>query len=683
VFLRHWRFLLTLSAPGLLGLSCAHAERARGPVVEKLSITGNHALDDAVIREAIATRATSWFPLAPARRLDRNVWATDQQRVERLYRAYGFYQAEVEDAVDVVGEDKVRLSLSIHEGQPTRVTKVEVSGLDALPAAHRQEVLEQVTLKEGDVFLEEPWEELDDGILATLRSLGYAEAKVQPLATVDLATREAVLELRVEPGVRYRFGEVRVVRVGPGIVEPWRVEEQVREALAFERYYSPEALARAQARLVRLNVFGAARVLPGKGNPETGILPVIVEVSEVPPRELSFGFGVNIEQFRQGAQVSADFTHRDFLGGLRLLRLSAEGGWAFIPNIYTRLGAGDLVAKHGPVARLRAELWQPRLFRPNLALRTRAEVERELEPAYDLFGGSGRVGLVWRPRPWFTVETSYNLEAYRLQAGHLLFSEDTRFLFGCEEGCTLSYLEQLVGLDRRDDPQEPREGYYLGLSVQGGGGPLGGSFDYVRIVPDVRGYLSFGPARRLTLAARLRLGTLLPLSGGLGETPVVVRFFSGGDAMRGFSVQRLSPIRLVAREENGEVDLEPVPVGGNGLLESSLELRYALTENLVLAGFLDAGFVTPGPLRIRPSFIAENLYLGVGVGARYRTPVGPIRFDFAIRPDIGPPLPFYLPHGELPALPAQGCLGLGRGSPSRAGAPEGWCALHLSVGEAF
>jgi translocation and assembly module TamA len=675
--------MLALMGVCLLGSSCAPRGRARGPVVERLSLVGNEAVEDGAIRESIATRETSWVPFSPRRRFDPNVWATDQQRVERLYQSRGFYQVRVEDAVDEVAEERVRLSLVISEGPPTRVTEARVLGLDALPDSHRQRVLEQVTLQEGDVFLEAAWERMDDDIVAALRALGYAEARVRPLAAVDLGTQEARLELRVEPGARYRFGEVRVEQQGPATVEPWRIEEQVRRELEREPWFSPEALEEARSRVFGLDVFGAVRVRQGEGEPETGTIPIIVEVNEAPPRELTFGLGLGVDQFRQGAQVSAGFSHHNFRGGMRLLRVSAVAGWAFIPNFYTRLGSAALVARSGPVARLTGEFWQPRVLNPDLSLRTRVELERDIQPGFSLLGGRGRAGLVWRPRSWLTLETSYNLEAYSLDAGPLTLTDVPALVFGCVGGCALSYLEQFIAVDRRDDPHEPREGYYLGLSLQEGGGPLGGTFDYLRLVPEVRGYTSFLPGRRLTLAARLRLGTLLPLARDIGDSPIVVRFFSGGDTMRGFGVRRLSPIRLVSRpREDGEVLVEPIPVGGNGLFESSLEVRYSLTESLVLASFLDAGFVTPGPLELSPAFISRNLFLGVGAGVRYRTPVGPVRLDFAVRPDIGPPLPFFgAPDGAT--LPAGGCFGFGGGAVGRAGSPEGWCIIHISVGEAF
>jgi translocation and assembly module TamA len=131
-------------------------------------------------------------------------------------------------------------------------------------------------------------------------------------------------------------------------------------------------------------------------------------------------------------------------------------------------------------------------------------------------------------------------------------------------------------------------------------------------------------------------------------------------------------------------------VGGNGLVETSLELRYNLVGDLVLAVFLDAGFVTStdilSGLRNDSSYFFRNMQYAVGFGLRYLTILGPIRLDIGYRLNVGPPLPIINPSPPVTLPTAQtGCFGfIGHGGgPNGAGAPEGVCALHLSIGEAF
>jgi translocation and assembly module TamA len=177
----------------------------------------------------------------------------------------------------------------------------------------------------------------------------------------------------------------------------------------------------------------------------------------------------------------------------------------------------------------------------------------------------------------------------------------------------------------------------------------------------------------------VKVGTLIPGNGDDASSPIVSRFYSGGNAMRGFNSRRLSPEFVVPRPGSTTRGYT-VPVGGNGLFESSLEVRYSLTGALVLAVFVESGIVTRERLA---AGAFDDLLLAMGTGVRYRTPVGPIRIDFGYRPDIGPPLPVTQPPGSSLSYPTRSsCFGLGSGGP-RAGAPEGPCVLQISIGEAF
>lgn len=674
------KFRTRLSPVALLLVlgACAHSEKSDDPVLKDLEIIGAEQVSEGELKEKILTSETSWLPFSEKKRFDANVWRTDLKRIERYYQARGYYQARVvESEVTPLEDGKVAVRVTVEEGQPTRVVSIALDGGEALER--------ELPLEVGDIFVEETWEGLEPTLERRLRERGHATADVFSQARVDLERQTAALTLEVDAGQRYRFGEVRVKQHLGDRVEEWRIVEQAREAIEDEDYYSDSARAEAQARIFDMDVFGAAKVTMGEPHPETGLVELDVEVQEAPFHTVRAGVGIGIDQARNDAHLIAGYTHRDFLGSLRRLDLEARAGWAFLPTAYAVARGGNRVTQNGPIAEVGAELEQPRLFHPNFSGVTGIELERAIEPAYAFWGARGKLGVSWRPWTYFTLTPSYNYELYQLDQGTVAARSDlgaTNLLFGCPGGCVLSYLEQTLAVDRRDDRQEPKRGYFLALSLQEGGSFLGGGFDYLRVVPEVRGYVSMLENERLTFAGKIRAGSLVPLSGGPLDSPIVARFFSGGSQMRGFSTRRLSPQLLVPTPEgSGEFEAEPVPIGGNGLFETQLEARYDLTQSLVGALFTDLGIVTSERLQLSTF---DLLQVAFGAGVRYRTPVGPIRLDFAYRPDFGRPLQIYAAEGAAPSFrESEGCFGFGSGDPNAGGAPEGPCSIHLSIGEAF
>ena len=220
------------------------------------------------------------------------------------------------------------------------------------------------------------------------------------------------------------------------------------------------------------------------------------------------------------------------------------------------------------------------------------------------------------------------------------------------------------------------------LVVQEGFNIGGYGYRYLRLVPEARGYLPLG--KRVVLAARTRVGMLVPVKEE-GEPPIVARFNGGGpQSQRGYYTGRLSPMVL----RSGDW----VPVGGNGMADGSVELRVDLSKSWGGALFVDAGNVSrpsAQPNGYQPALDPTLLQWAAGLGVRYRTPFGPIRFDVGVQvpTDLAGGVPF---EHRFPTVP----------SVENAGAPiydktgavvgyvpgvhrEPWIAFHVSVGEAF
>jgi translocation and assembly module TamA len=693
--------------PLLLGLvaACASQPKKPGPIVKDIEIRGAEAISPSAIKKRIATTETGWWPFATKHHFDPIEWQADLKRIERYYETRGYYGAQVTNAEVKPQEkaDEVKLLVDVAESGPAKIASVDLQGLEVLSDEDREEVLYDLPLVVGEVFLEGRWAEAKALVARRLRDRGHAEADVQGEAIVDRALGKADLKLVVVPGPVYRFGEIQVQTQQGATVEPWRVWEQVQLAIGRDRVYSEEDIEEAQRRVFGMGVFAAARVTPGPADPATGRIPVIVDVREGPFHTLRLGGGVGIDQVRQDARLLAQWTDRNWLGGLRTLNLRAIAGWAFLPSTLEVLrDRSDEGPKNGPIYQVTAELEQPRfLGRPSLRYRSLLESERTLEPTYTSIGGRAENGIVWQPYSTLTLAPSYHLEVYWLEGPNVATAESAPLALGCKtDPCTvvLSFLEQTIAWDKRSSPLEPRRGHYLSLGLQEGGGPLQGDFSYLRILPEARIYTSFGEDDLFTIGARLRLGTLLTSSGRADDSAAITRFYGGGsNSMRGFGIRRMSPLLLVPvnpRELNSP--LIALPIGGNGLVEGNVELRARAGESLLVAAFLDFGNVSRE--RLAPDDLRHVLW-APGVGLRYLSPVGPIRFDFAFRLPYGRPPPLFNVMGEEityerrpSGVPVKGretgehvntsCFGIG-GSEKSTWVRDGLCAFHISIGEAF
>ena len=674
-------------------VGCASQQKKDTPVVKALRISGNDQISSRQIKKKILTSETGWWPFARKQYFDPVAWQADLERIQRLYAASGFYQAEVvKDEVSPRPPDGVALEVHIKEGKPTKVGRVDMEGLDGLPPADREAAVGKLPLAAGDVFREADWAAAKRLLADRLRNRGYAKASVEGRALVDVETPLANLTLIVAPGRRYFFGGVEVDTVPGARIPAQYVSEQVRLAIAEGRPFSDTALEEAQRRVFGLGVFATIRVTAGEADEATARIPVVVVVREGPFRTLRLGVGVRADAIRNEARLVGEWSNRDFLGGMRKLIARAELGWAFLPNIYAVASdARDVETRNGPIARLRLEFEQPRfLARPSLRWRDALEVDRTLEQTYNALSTRLMTGVVWQVHSTLAIFPAYRVEADYLDGAPINSAVTAPLTLGCQttsDHCFiwLSYLDGLITWDRRDNLFEPRHGTYVSLDLQGGGGPLGGDFDYVRVLPDARFYRSFGDDNELTLSGRLRFGQLWPWSGNPDDSAVVTRFYAGGSvSMRGFADRRLSPLLLVPPPPGTPNGVTvTVPIGGNGMVDGSFEARYSLTPSLRLAAFVDFGQVTHG--RIEPGDLPHVLW-AVGVGIRWLTPVGPIRLDLARRLPIGtPPVLYQVVGGAIVPLaytPDDSCFGIGGSHPMTL-VGDNMCALQFSIGEAF
>ena len=654
-----------LAALLLLAAGCL-TSRGTGdaPIVSSVRFVGVRALDEDALAERLATHRPEGLLLLEGYPLDSDALGVDRRRIEAWYRERGYYEARVTDVlVTPEGRGRARITFRVDEGTPIRVRQVTVNGLDGEPEAKAR--LRRLPIAPGQVFDEQRYDRARGAIAGALRATGWGDAKVEQSALVVPEEGIAEITYTVNPGPRLKFGAVEVT--GAVVVPAERVIEKVKLSLRPGDWFDESRLEVAQARVFEMGVFGGVRVMRGPTDAGQGAVPIQVQVQEAPFRSVSVGPGIAFQQNRWEGRVTGNWTHRNFLGDLRRFSMDGRAGWAFLPSPFAP-------QKEGFVALAGAELLQPRIFGSRVDTSVRLELERSIEEAYSFWSERARVGLPVRIRPRVIFVPTYAVEVYQVEG--IAGTQAVRsapLLASCPGRlCVLSYVEERFAVDLRDDPIETHKGAYFAVSVQQGFRLGGYGYQYLRFLPEARGFVPLG--RRTVLAARARLGGLVPVAEA-SPPPIVARFMGGGPlSMRGYYVGRLSPLQ----RQDGEY----VPVGGNGMLDGSVELRYDATRALGLALFLDVGDVSkPDSSGLAWLAAADPTLLqyAAGVGLRYRTPIGPLRLDVAVRL----PSPF-APASEPPGLAVLTDACAANPTPDYPCVHrEPLAAVHLTLGEAF
>ncbi|HTT72400.1 MAG TPA: BamA/TamA family outer membrane protein [Anaeromyxobacteraceae bacterium] len=603
------------------------------PTILDLKIEGTRAVSPADLKDRLVTQASGrkYLLFPDPHHLDPDALSSDERRIVRYYQTLGYYQARVESAETVPkGEGRVDVRLKVSEGPPVHVIALETPGLEGAPEAKAR--LGRLPLAVGDVFTEAAYDGTKAALLAALNDTGYAKAEVKAEARVDPDLNEARVSYQVTPGERYRFGPVFVA--GAAQIPRARIRDEAEVATRPGAVYDASDLARAQRRVLDLGVFGGVRVAPAEPDEQHKAIPLVVTVHEAPFRTIRLGPEFTLQATSSWeADARVGWSHRNWLGGLRKLNLDARAGYEWLPSVYNAQAQGF-------EAKGAADFTQPEFFTPYLDLNVHAELERGRQLAYDFYAERLRVGLPSRLGRVFSFIPSFNIELYQLHGSigvpNPAVPGNQLLLSTCPGQdpnlCLLPYFEQRIAIDLRDDPLNTTQGFYLGLALQEGFSSGGNGAAYFRILPEARVFVS--PWPRLVLAGRLRLGIINGPSGQ--DLPLPALFTSGGTNMRGYYIGQFSPVvqgcpSNTFKPVPGQicnVPVEYVPVGGAGLIDGSLELRYPIAGELGGAAFLDFGNVT---YAARDALDLTNLQYAAGLGLRYKTPFGPVRLDVAAR----------------------------------------------------
>ncbi|MGA2987921.1 MAG: POTRA domain-containing protein [Terriglobia bacterium] len=595
-------------------------------------VKGNIAVPTAELVAAISPPAQGLLRPSPSYSQD----LVDQKiaALLALYQGRGFLDARITPAIDdnfgaVPGRRYV--ILAIQEGERTTVCKLTLTGIDA--TAERN-LWPSLLSKPGRPYSLERAHADRNSILDYLADHGYSHASANWRTAPAKSAHQVNLEFQIVPGAQERIQHIVVLgneHVRPGLIN--------RELLINEGDpISQSAVLESQQRLYSLGIFSQVQITPQEQPASDTEKTLLVGLEESRRWILGYGGGFEVQklgsnepqgQYKESPRLSLSLTRLDVGGRGQTFSMSGR-----LSNIDTGANMGYLI---------------PRLLnRDDLSLRINGLVDRSRD-----------VLTFTADRKEASVSVEKRFSASTLLIGQYSFRRvealDISSKISAQEIPLLSQ-PALVGMfggsfleDQRDDPSDATRGAYTLVHAGVSWRDFGSQSNFLQFSGQNSTYYAIGThlvfARKTQFGVVSPYGSLysitVPASGGTpaevirtDSIPLPERFFMGGsESMRGFSINQAGP----RDPDTG------YPIGGNALFLNSLELRSSFAQRrLGLVLFEDAGNVYDSIRRMRVLKIHQSspedfdyTSHAVGLGLRYKTPVGPIRFDVGY--NLNPP----------------------------------------------
>jgi len=465
------------------------------------------------------------------------------------------------------GDQKPHLVFEIHPGPAFVITEYEIIYRDEVSA--RPHTLADAKITTDGAATGAALQRTQRQFLTHLWETGFPAAEiVSRRAIADLKAGTAKAQLVFNSGPKANFGALEFSGLTKTNEAYMRKLKTWSPGEEFER----SAIVAYRDRLAGTGLFSTINVAPGAPD-ETGAAPILTTLEERKRRTIG--------------------------GGLSYSTVEGPGGRLYFEN-RNIFGQGESLRIEMRAAKIEQSI-NFNIAKPLPGLPGQAfgnlEFANQTTDAFDARTLSISSGLA---KMWFDnkLETS---AALGLETSNVKSD-------GGEERTYFVSTPLSATWNSENDPLDPKSGFRANWTVT----PYSGSDAFTQSEISARSRINFGGGK-YTLAGRAVLGATFGSS--LADLPLNKRFYAGGGgSVRGFSFQ-----------EAGPLDANNIPVGGRSLIESAIEARVKVHRNIQLVGFIDAGSVSPKSL---PDF-NERYFVGVGGGARYLTPIGPVRLDVA------------------------------------------------------
>lgn len=574
----------TIAAVLLTFCGAVHAAR-----IDEVRIDGLDEAMTANVRTALSLHEAIGKQVSDAR-LDYLLRVAEDETREAL-EPFGYYSPDIRiddgrGGADTLADDaRVRVTITVGIGEPVTVRSatLAIEG-DGNDDRYLKQELDAFSPKIGEKFDHALYEKSKAFITRRLAERGYFDADFAARRVeVTRAEHAADIDLRWASGDRYNMGEITFEQTPEPVVR----DALLRKFVYWDQgdYYHQGRLDRLRKSMTGLDYFSRIDIEPQPENAVDGEVPVTVRLTpakrSIYGAGLSYGtdsgFGVRLGVERRYlnprghkalAQLDYAQKRKTLTLQYRIPAFAWRDGW-----YTTSLQASDEQTDYIDSRRTELVFSRNGQYNRNLNLIASVHALRE-RWAYDY-------DSVLRP-----------VKLYR-QATYLYPAIQAEYV-------------------NADDRFFPRDGYGGSLILRGGLQGAGSDANFLQAHARANWFQGLGARSRLIV--RGEVGATF--TDALVDIPPTLRFYAGGDrSVRGYDWREIGP----------RIDAVPgrkaYALGAKNVMTANIEYEQYFNDAWGAAVFLDGGSAFDG----RP----DGLRKGVGIGLRWKSPVGPLRVDIA------------------------------------------------------
>ncbi|OYW37093.1 MAG: outer membrane protein assembly factor BamA, partial [Brevundimonas sp. 12-68-7] len=573
--------------------------------VRAITFLGNQAFSDSELREVMVTKQSQWWRLFTKNdNYDPNRLDYDREQLRTFYTNRGYYDFRIISAVAELAPDDSAFGITLTLDEGDRYNFGEINVVTENDRLNTDLLEALLPIRTGQLYESDKIESAVDTLTFAAGSAGYAFVDINPTYRPNPETDTVDVTFNIAEGQRVYVERINVVGNTRTIDPVIRRELMLTEGDAFNR----ALLERSRNNLRALGYFKDVTIEETQGEaPDRSIVNVTVE--EQPTGELSVGAGFSsVDSF----VVNLGITERNFRGRGQ--------------NVVARVEWGSLRQQ------IDFRFTEPRFLGRDIGAGFdlfHSRYDFQDESSFDYRSTGAGLRLTYPLNGYSRLSTRYFIKddeiivpqgfCSGLGGGSRALCEQVGSSLNSSVGYTLL-------IDRRNDPIRPTRGWTGSLRQDFAG--LGGDVNYVKTEVDVTAYYGITPSWIVSVT-----GSSGYVSGWNGDAVRINdRFFKGGNSFRGFENAGMGPRDLNTNDA----------LGGNFYAVASAELtlpnglpeeygiRTSLFADVGTLGVLDNRFTLNSNGLPDPT-IADDLSLraSAGLSVHWRSPMGPIRFDFS------------------------------------------------------